>query len=102
MGEARRAVDLGCYFSINAEMLRHDRHRAVVAALPLERLLTETDGPFTQVDGRPSRPADVPGAVQALAGIRGDDPSAMAISIIKNLRMLVSKTATANEMNTMR
>ena len=35
--EARRATDLGCYFSINAEMMRTDRGRALVAELPLDR-----------------------------------------------------------------
>ena len=54
--EARRAVDLGCYFSINGAMLRNDRSRDLVAALPSDRLLTETDAPFTQVGNRPTAP----------------------------------------------
>jgi TatD DNase family protein len=41
--EAERGVRLGAYFSINREMLRNDRHRSTVSALPLDRLLTETD-----------------------------------------------------------
>jgi TatD DNase family protein len=36
-----------------------DRGRAPVTGLPIDRILTETDGPFTQIDGRPSEPADV-------------------------------------------
>ena len=39
--EARRAVDMGCYFSINAEMLTSSKHRLLVEQLPVERLLTE-------------------------------------------------------------
>jgi TatD DNase family protein len=42
--EARRGAALGCYFSVNAEMLRTDRHRALLAQIPRDRLLTETDG----------------------------------------------------------
>ena len=38
--EAQRAVSLGCYFSINREMLRNDNHSALIASLPLDRLLT--------------------------------------------------------------
>ena len=60
--EARRAEMLGCYFSVNAEMTRSDRGRSLVSDLPIDRILTETDGPFTQVDGRPSEPADVKAA----------------------------------------
>jgi len=67
-GEARRAVDLGCYFSVNPEMLRNERGRILVARLPVDRLLTETDGPFIHVGNRPSRPADVMIAVEGLAG----------------------------------
>ena len=45
---ARRAVDLGCYFSVNATMLAHDRGRALVQNIPSQRLLTETDAPLTE------------------------------------------------------
>src|SRR5690606_33456860 len=57
--EARRAADLGCYFSINAEMMRSDRGRALVAELPTDRILSETDGPFTRINGQPAEPASV-------------------------------------------
>jgi TatD DNase family protein len=88
--EARRAVELGCYFSINAEMLYKERSHAMVATLPLDRLLTETDGPFTQSDGRPAKPADVEVAVKELARLRGVEASAMALAVRANLRFLVS------------
>ncbi len=87
--EARRAVDLGCYFSINAEMLR-GRHDEVLAELPVERLLTETDGPFTQIDGRVARPTDVRNALASLAHLRRLSVDAMAAAIASNLRTLVS------------
>lgn len=89
--DARRAVDLGCYFSINAEMLAKERHRALVAELPLERLLTETDGPFTRTVGRPTRPVDVAAAVEGLAAVRSVDPASMAVTIRSNLKRLVSE-----------
>jgi len=44
--EARQAAALGCYFSVNAEMTRSDRGRALLANLPIDRILTETDGPL--------------------------------------------------------
>jgi TatD DNase family protein len=91
--EARRAVDLGCYFSLNAEMLRGDRHQDLVAGLPLERLLTETDGPFTKVEGRVARPRDVGWTVGALAQARRADPDVIAAAIAANLRILVSGDA---------
>jgi TatD DNase family protein len=45
--EARRAAEMGCYFSVNAAMLANEKGRDIAAMIPLDRLLTETDGPFT-------------------------------------------------------
>jgi TatD DNase family protein len=87
--EARRAAALGCYFSINAEMVRTDRGRTLVAELPIDRILTETDGPFTQVNGRPSEPNDVKAAVAAIAGVLGQSPDSVARRIQTNLWSLV-------------
>ena len=87
--EARRAIDLGCYFSINAEMLRKDHLRTVVTMLPLDRVLTETDGPFTQHDRRPAKPADVAAVVDEFARLRGMEVGAAISAIWANLRCLV-------------
>jgi TatD DNase family protein len=87
--EARRAVALGCYFSINGEMLRSPRHRQVVGGLPLDRLLTETDGPFVERDGRPLRPRDVAYTVAELAAVRELSSEAMEAAILQNLNRLV-------------
>jgi TatD DNase family protein len=87
--ELRRALDLGCHFSVNQAMLDGDRRKALVSAIPLERLLTETDGPFTQTSGRPSQPSDVALAVLELARLHGVEAPAMARRITANLRALV-------------
>ena len=89
--EARRAIDLGCYFSINAEMLRADRHRVLVAALPLDRLLTETDGPFTTCNGRQAVPADVLGTIGGLARARELTTGGVADIVFANLRALLTR-----------
>lgn len=88
--EARRAANIGCYFSINIEMIRSPKHRALVVALPMDRLLTETDGPFVEVEGRPTRPRDVIHAVAELADVRNVSPDEMATRIVSNLAALVS------------
>jgi TatD DNase family protein len=80
---------LGCYFSINAEMVRSDRGRALLAELPMDRLLTETDGPFTQIDGRPAEPTDTPKAIKAIAHARNLDTSVIDEIIQSNLKTLL-------------
>lgn len=90
--EARRALERGCYFSINSEMLRSAKHRQVVADLPSDRLLTETDGPFVASAGRPVRPSAVAQTVADLATLRNELPEVMAQRIVGNLRSLVTPT----------
>jgi len=65
--EAKKAAQLGCYFSINIAMLNRPNSPALIASIPLTRLLTETDGPFTMAHGRPALPSDVSSTVEALA-----------------------------------
>lgn len=91
--EARRAAALGCYFSVNAQMARSKRGRALIIDLPRERLLTETDGPFTQTQGRPASPADVHLAVEAIANLRRSTPSALGDTICANLKALLAITS---------
>ena len=88
--EARRAAELGCYFSINSRMLENERGQTIVASLPTDRLLTETDGPFVNVGSRQVRPSDVMGTVESLARLRGGDGESMAATINQNLKALVS------------
>ena len=66
---ARRAVDSGCYFSVNAAMLAHDRGRALVQSIPSQRLLTETDAPLMEMNRRKAVPWDVLDAVQEIAAV---------------------------------
>ncbi len=82
--ELRRAVELGCYFSVNAQMLIGERRCAIVRQIPLDRLLTETDGPFTTYENRPATPADVRHTVTELARCRGIDPQRLTKVIQEN------------------
>jgi TatD DNase family protein len=88
--EARRAIEMGCYFSINAAMLDHERHAAMVSSIPLDRVLTETDGPFTKTSERPSRPSDVSVVVEGLARLHDRSASTLALIIRNNLRTLLA------------
>lgn len=88
--EARRAVELGCYFSVNGEMTRSDRGRALVAGLPIDRILTETDGPFTSAGHRPAEPRDVAAVTTDIAQLKNLPLEAVSGAILTNLRRLVT------------
>lgn len=44
--QLNRAIELGCYFSINEQMLSSSKGGELVRAIPLNRLLLESDAPF--------------------------------------------------------
>jgi TatD DNase family protein len=88
--ELRRAAELGCYFSVNAQMLFGERGNALVKQIPIDRLLTETDGPFTECLGRPACPADIRHTVRELAARLGLSPERLGQLIQENLRRLTA------------
>jgi TatD DNase family protein len=55
--ETSRAIDAGCWFSVNGAEIRRPK---ILAQLPRNRVLTETDFPFSR---RSDSAADRPGAV---------------------------------------
>lgn len=88
VAEARRAAQMGCYFSVNSAMLESLRGGKLLATLPLTSLLTETDGPFVLRNQKPARPADVPALVARLAKARNLSPVEMSGQILANLARL--------------
>lgn len=89
--EARRAAAMGCYFSVNVEMLTAPHHKRTIQALPVNRIVTETDGPFIQLNRKPIRPIDVGGCIDRLAEIVGLSSEATAKKLIANLATLESQ-----------
>ncbi len=80
-----RAVAAGCYFSVNSAMLRSETGRRIVVRLPSERVLTETDGPFVDVHGRPARPSDVASVASQLADLWHLEPLVGQGMLVRNL-----------------
>ena len=68
---AKKALERGCYFSVNLRMLANETGRGLVDSLPKERLLIETDAPFTSVDDRKYDPALSIEAAEQVAHLKG-------------------------------
>lgn len=80
---ARKAVGLGCYFGVDGPITypKAKELREVVAALPRDRLVIETDSPYlTPVPhrGKPNKPAYLPLVNQGLAECLGLEPDECA------------------------
>jgi TatD DNase family protein len=83
-----RAVRLGCWFSVGPGMLAGERGRSLIARMPRERVVTESDGPFAQIDGQSIMPWSVEGAIRNLGQI-WNLPEASAQQVVgDNFRLL--------------
>ena len=67
----RRAVANGAYVSFNTAMMQSERGRSLLAEVPRERVLTETDGPFVTVDGVAAEPRHAGTVLEGLARLWG-------------------------------
>ncbi|HVT12601.1 MAG TPA: Qat anti-phage system TatD family nuclease QatD [Fimbriimonadaceae bacterium] len=91
LAEVKRAIELDCYFSINRGMLQRPHASRLLRMIPLDRLLTETDGPFTHVNSRPCWPTDVVDTLVRLASCLGRDQAFISEVVQDNFgRLLVS------------
>lgn len=88
--ELQRAVAMGCWFSVGPAMVMGKRGRDLLAAMPQDRVLTETDGPFAAIDGRPLAPGEVAPACKALATCWSVGVDEAAATILGAFRRLAS------------
>lgn len=83
-----RAVELGCWFSVGPAMLRSAKGRALTARMPMDRVLTETDGPFGLVKRRALEPAECSDAVSVLADLWQLPYAAAKCQVFESFRTL--------------
>jgi TatD DNase family protein len=89
--DLQRAIDIGCWFSVGPAMLISEKARALVRAMPRDRVLTESDGPFAQIGGVSAKPWDVSLAIAQLADVWGGiTQEETERQLSSNLRRLLS------------
>ena len=49
--QLNKLIALDCYFSINANMIKNKSSNKKILQIPRDRILVESDGPFTKVNG---------------------------------------------------
>ena len=86
---ARRVAEAGYYLSIPTVIVRSEAFQQQLRALPLDRVLTETDAPYMGPEqGKRNEPSTVPRAVQVMARVLGIDEQVVAQTIRDNCRRL--------------
>ncbi len=83
------AVEAGFYFSVPPSVVHSQQKRKLVRALPLDRLLLETDSPVLgPVPGARNEPANVLAAAGEIASIKGLATEEVLIAAYRNTRAL--------------
>ena len=87
----QRMIERGYYFTFGCELLASEQIQAIAHAVPVDRLLTETDKPGGPqwVFGEPAMPDLVKTVLQALAIVHGMDTTEMAEKVRQNMLCLV-------------
>ncbi|QSX08841.1 TatD family hydrolase [Alkalibacter rhizosphaerae] len=87
-----RLKDFGCCFTIGIDVHTSQQTKEMVEQLPLERILTETDGMETRqwLDGTPGFPEDIIHVVEAVAGIKGI-PKEQVVETVYNTTLSLLK-----------
>ena len=95
MGERELApyLDMGFYISFSGVVTypKNDDNRAAAAAVPSDRILVETDCPFLApqpMRGKRNEPSFVTATLDAVAAVRGEEPSALALQTSQNAAAL--------------
>lgn len=88
--ELDRAISMGCWFSVNASMLTGKKGAGLVARIPMDFILPETDGPFIMNKNTPYMPWETSVVVKQLAGIFSLHESKMNNLIAENLKCVLS------------
>lgn len=88
VGVAEDALAAGMLFSVNPAMVASGKGRTLLARLPHDRVLLETDGPYTRRAGRPCEPGDLGALVDDLARVWEVSPQQARSAICANQRSL--------------
>ncbi len=85
------ALAAGHYFSINPAMTTTANGRRIIMRIPKDRLLTETDGPYTRYRGRESTPDSVQHVETHLASLWSESPEWVRRLVWSNFKSLLSE-----------
>lgn len=86
-----RAAEMGCWFSVGPSMLSSRAGRESVAAMPADRVLPESDGPFGMVGETPATPWDAWKVVPSLAEYWRVSPRDVDERIMRTFKALLER-----------
>lgn len=92
------AIDRGYYFSVNYPMLQSKNGRKIIEMIPLDKILIETDGPFTKKQDKIFTPLMTPLILEKLYlhKNKSDSKESFLKALYRNFQDLIIKSAYDN------
>lgn len=87
--ELQAAIRLGCWFSVGPAMLAGEKGRGLAARMPIDRVLPETDGPFSLDGSAPLKPWDAWKVCSELAEVWSMSTAGVEEQLTANLNRLL-------------
>ena len=79
-----KIIKVGGYISFSNSVLRNRDFAALAAAVPAEKLLFETDGPFQGAEGKDSHPCQIAALCAEVAAARSETAAGLAAQVYMN------------------
>jgi TatD DNase family protein len=89
LANLERAISNGFYFSINIKMIQSTSGRKIINILPHDRILLETDAPFTNYQGKPCFPQTTSIIASEILKIKSNDEKMTNLSFETNFKRLL-------------
>ena len=85
------AVSQGHFFSVNPAMVRSEKGQQIIAQIPPDRLLTETDGPYVRNGRLPAQPWDIVLVENHLSHVWAIRPEEVRSRVWSNFRQMLGR-----------
>lgn len=90
MKNLERAISLGYYFSINYQMTKSKNGKKIIDRVPINRMLLESDGPFTSLGSEKFTPLIVDRILNEICYIKKDfNPTEVKNNVLNNFYYLI-------------
>ena len=87
----KQILERDYFFSINPSMVTSNTGQKLISEIPLDKILTETDSPYTMIGNRRTRPNDVKIVIEYLAKSNGLSVEFVENKIYSNFKNIINK-----------
>jgi len=87
----QKILEAGYYFSINPAMILSENGKKIISQIPIDRILTESDGPFVETEKRRIHPRDIIKVIEFISIARNISVAQVESQIQENFNVLIKR-----------